>query len=62
MTTLFVVLFYLALVLVVGLIIYRIYLLVHHDRQRGPLVSRYVLYMAAAAMFCAIVIGALIKK
>ncbi|ATO44495.1 hypothetical protein AB0Y04_07060 [Loigolactobacillus coryniformis] len=62
MITLFVALFYLALVMVVGLVIYRIYLLVRHDQERGPLVSRYALYSAAAAMFCAIVIGALLRK
>ncbi|MFC6170886.1 hypothetical protein [Loigolactobacillus jiayinensis] len=62
MVTLFVSLFYLALVLVVALVIYRIYLLVRHDQERGPQVSRYALYMAAAAMFCAIVIGAMIRK
>ncbi|MFD0897461.1 hypothetical protein [Loigolactobacillus binensis] len=62
MITFFVGLFYVALIVTVGLIVYRVYLLTKHERVRGPKVSRYVLYAAAAAMVCAIVIGALLQK
>lgn len=59
MVTLFVVLFYAMLLVFVGLIGYRIYLLIQHEQKRGPLVSHYILYAAALAMLCAIIIGIL---